>query len=142
MANVAVFGTSRMGFAGNFRSTVRHMHVLFLPVRYAAGDRPAEPQHGMLHVGELIAIGVFDRVIRSHELMPADVLENLADAIAGGCPAGSSFEIKRERGDLLPIHAVAERTLDKRFVWARHLKSMPRIAGLAHRGFRYSSVLP
>ena len=74
-----------------------------------------QPQHGTLHVRELIAVGVLDRVIRSHELMPADVLENFEDAIGGGCLAGASFGIKRERGDLLPFHAVAKRTLHESF---------------------------
>ena len=55
----------------------------------------------MLHVGELIAVGVLDRVIGSHELMAADVLENLENAIGGGCLASASFGRKRKRGDLL-----------------------------------------
>ena len=35
--------------------------------------------------------------------------------LAVGWLAGASFGIKRERGDLLPFHAVAKRTLDERF---------------------------
>lgn len=86
----------------------------------------------MLHVRDLIAAGMLDGVIGSHELMAADVLENPEDAIGSGCLAGGSFGIKRERGDPFPFHAVAKRALDERF--GQQSQETEREEGLAPGG--------
>ena len=73
-----------------------------------------QAQHCALELCEVIVEALLDGSVRRHEAVSTDVDEELENAVSGRCFAWTPFGVKRERGDFLRLHLLADFALDER----------------------------